>query len=272
MDKLTIKYNLDLIGHIKQYLDEFKSSMFHKADEIETIIKKHGKGEELDVDELIALVDYRFRMKFKENILEKESLILHDESKDIQEFIYNDYNEMGLYLLYESYYVMKFLEEAPEIIERAISLKKIFINQYPSQRVKSFCNEAYLSHISGHYIASAVLARSIVETILFDKFQIDRCRLWELNDAAKEGGIYDDNIWGKIDFIRLEINNILHNIIKEKTSEEKNREIIKVTQEILEYLLNDEFRISMHDKSKINKIIEKRREERKKKKGKIINP
>jgi len=273
MKNITVTYHLDLVSHIKQYLEKFKCSFFDQVTEdVENAINKHQRGEELTPEELWKVAEHRvyhnFKIAFRNGILSNESIVLPDDKKELIDDLKEMYNKYGEYFIYESYYVMKFLDEAPEIVNRAISLKKIFVNKSPSQRVRDFCKEAYLTHISGHYIASAILMRSIVETILLDKFQIDRCPLWELNDAAKENSIYDYSIWEKIDFIRLEINNILHNIIKEKTTAEKNIDIIKITQDILEYLLNDDFKISKDDQKRVNKSIEKSREERKKKRAK----
>jgi len=45
MDKITVTSHLDLVGHIKQYLDEYKSSLFHESDEISNIINKQERGE-----------------------------------------------------------------------------------------------------------------------------------------------------------------------------------------------------------------------------------
>lgn len=132
---------------------------------------------------------------------------------------------------------MRFLDEAPSIIKRAIYLRQIFIGSTISQRVKELCKEAYLTYINGNYIASVVLLRSIVETVLLERLEIERSELWNLNDLAKENGLYDIGIWRKVDIIRKSVGNIVHNIFKAKLSEEENRKLIILTQDILSHLL-----------------------------------
>ena len=131
---------------------------------------------------------------------------------------------------------MRFLDEAPSIIRMAIYLRQIFIGGI-SQRVKEFCKEAYLTYINGIFIASVVLLRSIVETVLLERLGIERAELWKLNDLAKESGLYDIGIWRKVDIIRKSVGNTVHNISKAKLSEEENRKLIILTQDTLSHIM-----------------------------------
>jgi hypothetical protein len=240
MDKITVTCHLDLIGHIKQYLDENNSSLFHKSDEISNIIIKQRRGEELTVDELVIIVRHQLLIDFKDNILQKDSVLLPDDnlSKDDAEYINEYYSEIGKYMLYESYYVMKFLDEAPEIINRASKLKKIFIKENPSERVREFCKEAYLAYINGLFTSSVVLLRSIIETILKEKLGPDIGGLLKINDFAMKEGLYGKDIWRKIDYIRVKVNKLIHRINRISATEEINRKMIIYSQDILNKLLN----------------------------------
>jgi len=234
---------LDLVRHIKQYLDQFKCSFFdQETEKIENILNKIERDEELTDEELLLVAEHRvahdIKIAFKNGILSHDSIILPTDKIDLITDFTDVYNHYGIYLLYESYYVTKFLNEAPAIIIRAIKLSKLFINLRPSQRVKDFCKEAYLTYINGNFIASAVLLRSIVETLLHEKLEIERSDLWKLNDLAKERGIYDIGIWRKVDIIRKKVTNIVHNIYREGISEDENRKLIELTQDVLSHLLS----------------------------------
>jgi len=133
---------------------------------------------------------------------------------------------------------MKFLDDAPDIIRRALDLDHIFVKERPSQRVRELCKEAYLSYINGNFIASVILLRSIMETVLLKKLGIDRARLWELNKIAKERKLYDHVIGEKIDTIKEIGNKIVHNLYRTKLSEKDTRKLILYTQEILSNLLD----------------------------------
>jgi hypothetical protein len=233
---------LDLIRHIKQYLDKYKCSFFDAiTPEAEELFKKHERGEELELNEFILLADHvvkkMFKNEFKDALSKHESIVFPDLIRDDIAAIEELYNDAGIYLLYESYYVMKFLDEAPSIIGRAIYLRQIFISGGISQRVREFCKEAYLTYINGNFIASAVLLRSIIETVLSERLDIDRTELWKLNDLAKERGLYDIGIWRKVDIIKKSVNNIVHNIFKKKLSEDENKKLIILTQDILSHLI-----------------------------------
>ena len=121
------------IRHIKQYLDEYKCSFFDAiTKEVEELFKKNERGEELESDEFIMLADHVvkniFKKEFKDALSKHESIVfpdlIRDDIADIEEL----YNDAGIYLLYESYYVMKFLDEAPSIIGRAIYLRQILLS------------------------------------------------------------------------------------------------------------------------------------------------
>ena len=234
---------LDLVGYIKDLLKEFKASFFDiLPDEIDDIIKKYERGEELTLEELGSLaahkVDCEFKINYKDGILSHDSFIFSDDKKELITEITEEYSELGIYLLYESYYVMKFLDEAPSIITRALNLRQIFISRHPSQRVKEFCKEAYLTYINGNFIASVVLLRSIIETLLHEKLGIERSELWKLNDLAKERGVYGIGTWRKVDIIRDKARKIVHNIYKQSLSEDENKKLIILTQDVLSHLLN----------------------------------
>ncbi|MBI4795433.1 MAG: hypothetical protein HY790_06275 [Deltaproteobacteria bacterium] len=233
---------LDLIRHIKQYLDQYKCSFFDMVtEETEQALKKHEGGDELELEEIILLaehiVDNKYKKAFKDALSKHESIVLPDIIRENITDIEEIYNDVGIYLLYESYYVMRFLDEAPSIIKRAIYLRQIFIGSAISQRVKEFCKEAYKTYINGNFIASVVLLRSIVETVLLERLGIERSELWKLNDLAKEKGLYDIGTCRKVDIIRKSVGNIVHNISKAKLSEEENRKLIILTQDVLSHLI-----------------------------------
>jgi len=236
METLKTISHFDIIRQIKKYLVEKNLCLFHTTDQMHYIFDKSDRGEEVSKDDILSFVDHETLYYFKED-LKEDSFILPDDSKDNIEWI-QDFSDIDINKIYESYYVMKFLEEAPGIISRAIQLRKTFLKDRPSQRVKEFCKEAYSAHINGNFIASMVLLRSIVETVLLERLGIERSELWKLNDLAKESRLYDIRIWRKVDIIRKSVGNIVHNVSKAKLSGEENRKLIILTQDILSHLIN----------------------------------
>ena len=79
---------LDLVRHLKQYIARWKSSFFDiTTEEIETAVKKHERGEELTLDELMLFAEHKlaqkYKLAFKDGILSHDSIILPDAKREI---------------------------------------------------------------------------------------------------------------------------------------------------------------------------------------------
>ncbi len=155
---------------------------------------------------MASMLDNMIRNKskkaFKDALSKHESIIYPDLIKDDIIDIEGLYTDEGIYLIYEYYFVMKFLDEAPGIIIRAMQLRKIFIKELPSKRVTIFVGKRiYPIYQAIIYNASATLLRSIIETILKEKSEQKWIELWLLNEVGKEFGLYGKEIYDKIDYI-----------------------------------------------------------------------
>jgi len=236
---------LDLVRHLKQYLEKYKYSFFDmRTEEVNNALKKHKKGEELSLDELILAaeykVDHNLKMSFKEGILNYDSIILPDDKSEIFNEIFEHFGNAGIYLLYESYYVMKFLDEAPNRIKRVCSLRKLLINDNASMKVKEYCKEAYLCYLDGHFNASIILLRAIIEQALREKFNLkmDGALGW-VRKYCFDNGLISDELNKKVKRIMKAGNIAVHNIFNNKQpTENYNKYLIELVQDIMNSLFN----------------------------------
>lgn len=244
MKNITVTYHLDLVGHIKQYLEKFKCSFFDLVtEEVENAIKKHQRGEKLTPEELWMVAEHRvthdIKEAFRNGILSNESIVLPDDKKELLDDLNEIYNKIGEYYLYESYFVMKFLNEAPRKIERALLLRKVFLNEYPTLKIKQYCKEAYLCYLDGQFNASIILLRAIIEQSLKEKFNIDPGTLEPTRKYLINNGLISDELSKQIIKIRDGGNKAVHNITRNKqTSESYNKYLIEIAQDILKSLFN----------------------------------
>jgi hypothetical protein len=235
---------LDLVRHIKQYLKEFKCSFFdQETEEVKNAIEKHQGGEELTPEELLMVAEHIVANNvikgFKDDILYHDSIIFPDDKKEIFSDIIERFTPTGIYLLYESYYVMRFLDEAPRKIKRALSLRKILVTDEISLKIKEYCKEAYRCYLNGHFNASIILLRAIIEQALKDKYNIDTGMLEPTRTYLINNGLISDELSKQIIKIRDGGNKAVHNITRNKqASESYNKHLIEVGQNILKSLFN----------------------------------
>jgi hypothetical protein len=235
---------LDLVRHIKQYLKQYKCSFFECiTEEIENVFKKHEIGEELTVEEFIMLADYillyNLKKNFKEIILSNDSIALPDDISQLYDDVYERFSKEEIYLLYESYYVMKFLNEARSKILRACSLSKLLINEGHYMKVNEYCKEAYLCYLDGHFNASIIILRATIEQALKEKYNLkmDFGTLGAIRNHLSNNGQISDELRKKITKIALAGNKAVHNRDKQ-ASESNNKYLIAVAQDILHSLFN----------------------------------
>lgn len=265
-DDDSSKIYFSIIFQIKQFIKDRKLCLFYDFPMImDKYFGKKDRGEELSLDDMLSHIEELTGYDFIESILNEDSFILSEDNRCEAENLQDWHDEKGVYLLYETYYVMKFIGESPEIINRAINIRQIFYKQRPSQRVRNLCKDAYSSYISGFYNASATLLRSIIETVLLEKLKMERCDFWILNKVGKKFGLYGKDIFDKIDHIRDGVNKLLHNLYREGISESDNRVMIEYSQDILNYLLNRDVKIFVDNPGIIQEFIIKCRDEHKKK-------
>jgi len=235
---------LDLVRHIKQYLKQFKCSFFdQETEDVKNAIEKHRRGGELTPDELFLVAEHRvaknYKIAFRDDVLDHDSIILPDDKRDIFSDVTEWFTSDGIYLLYESYYVVRFLDEAPKKINRALSLRKLIINEEPSIKVKEYCKEAYQCYLDGHFNASIILLRAIIEQTLKEKFNIDPGTLEPTRKYLINNGLISDGLSNQIIKIMDGGNKSVHNITRNKqASESYNKHLIEVAQNILKSLFN----------------------------------
>jgi hypothetical protein len=235
---------LDLVGYIKDLLEKFNASFFDMiTDEEDNTLKKWQRNEELTIDELLLLAEYKinhnFKKTFKDDILNQDSFVLFEDKRELITELFDKYNDLGRYLLYESYYVKKFLDEAPSKIRRALSLSNVFLNEEPSSKVMQYCKEAYSCYIDGQLNASVILLRAIIEQTLKEKFDIDPGTLEPTRKYLINNGLISDELSKKIIKIRDGGNKAVHNITRNRqTSESYNKYLIEIAQNILKVLFN----------------------------------
>lgn len=198
---------LDLVRHIKQYLKQFKCSFFdQETEEVKNAIEKHQRGEKLTPDELFLVAEHKvadnYKKAFRDGILDHDSIILPDDKREIISDITERFTPDGIYLLYESYYVMRFLDEAPRKITRALLLRTLIINEEPSIKVKEYCKEAYQCYLDGQFNASIILLRAIIEQALKEKFNMDVGTLDAMRKYLINNGLISDVLSKQIIKIR----------------------------------------------------------------------
>jgi hypothetical protein len=234
---------LDLVRHIKQYLKQFKCSFFdQESEEVKNAIEKHQRGDELTPDELFLVAAHKvannYKQAFRDEILDHDSIILPDDKRETIDGIAEIFTPEEIYLLYESYYILRFLDEAPSKIERALSLRKLIINEEPSVKVIEYCKEAYQCYLDGQFNAS-ILLRAIIEQSLKEKYNIDPGTLEPTRKYLINNGLISDGLSKQIIKIRDGGNKAVHNITRNKqASESYNKYLIEVAQNILKSIFN----------------------------------
>jgi hypothetical protein len=163
---------------------------------------------------------------------------LPDDKRETIDGIAEIFTPEEIYLLYESYYILRFLDEAPSKIERALSLRKLIINEEPSVKVKEYCKEAYQCYLDGQFNAS-ILLRAIIEQSLKEKYNIDPGTLEPTRKYLINNGLISDGLSKQIIKIRDGGNKAVHNITRNKqASESYNKYLIEVAQNILKSIFN----------------------------------
>lgn len=147
-----------------------------------------------------------------------------------------DLDQIGITpLAYQDFYAYQFVEKLDDIVRRAFKVRDTFAKGQPPESVTRICREAYQSYLYGHHTAAVALIRSIVESTLKDRLDINIAALWKLNDLARDRGLYPKGIWHKIDPVRDEANTFIHEVSRGTLpSENENLKRIGLTQEILQ--------------------------------------
>jgi hypothetical protein len=105
--------------------------------------------------------------------------------------------------------------------------------------VAALCREAYGTYIHGYHLASVAVIRSVVEARLKEVLGKDLLAFEkdpsfrELQNLAREQGLYHEQIFKRIDEIRKCGNRALHNM--RQPTEQQNLTMIKHAQAALAY-------------------------------------
>lgn len=113
----------------------------------------------------------------------------------------------------------------------------------PSGTVAALCREAYQAYIHGYHSASVALIRSVVEVRLKEALgknlldMEDRTTFKKLLPEAREKGLYNEQVWGRIWKIAECARHSLHRGVA--PTEQRSLSTIKHAQVVLEFLHRD---------------------------------
>ena len=227
----------DLGDILRETIDQ--CATFRRNIQIPKDLKERLKAGDLSEEETESINEYLCSMLLRVFLNAKESLILPEDGLEeiITDFIPN-LDEIEITFAYQDFYAYQFVDKLNDIVHRALKVKDVFAKKRPPQNVTKICSEAYLSYLYGFYTASVSLIRSVIETMLKERLNVDVSTLGLLNDMARDRGIYENKIWDKVDRIRKEANTFVHEVSRGKTpSESKNLQLLGYAQEVLESLL-----------------------------------
>lgn len=158
--------------------------------------------------------------------------------KDKLAEIYNQYDVDFIHNIYESYYIQKFVDDANNIVRRAMNLRGVFYNNLFSQELSNYCREAFMTYIYGLHNASVILLRSILEQILKEKFSINIGTFGVINNDCYRKGLITREIYDNNKKVNEKARIAVHNIAIGRTiSERENKFLIEVTQKNLRLFL-----------------------------------
>lgn len=204
------------------------------------VLVAYLNGQSLSEEEDKAATAY-LRGRFLKLFLDsKEGLIIPDDAQHrLASELAKDLDQIGITLAYQDFYAYQFVDKLDDIVRRAFKVRDMFAKGRPPESVTRICREAYQSYLYGHHTASVALIRSIVESTLKDRLDIDIGELSKLNDLARDRGLYPTKgVWHKIDKVRDEANTFIHEVSRGKTpSEDRNLKLIGLAQEILQALI-----------------------------------
>ncbi|MBW2038002.1 MAG: hypothetical protein JRI46_00150 [Deltaproteobacteria bacterium] len=169
----------------------------------------------------------------------KEALIIPEDAvhRIAAEYLTN-FDDIGITYAYQDFYAYQFVDKLNDIVRRAAKVRELFTKKQPPPSVTKICREAYLSYLYGFHTSSVALLRTIIESMLKERLDIDIGELWKLNDLACDRGIYPKRIWHKVNQIRKEVNSFVHEVSMGKApSESKNIQLIGIAQEVLKAIL-----------------------------------
>ena len=235
----TITVSLDLDEILRECIDRV-AVYKRKIDNPDEILEKSKLGKELTEDEDKQLDDWIISSALKIFLNSKEMLIIpEDAAHKFADHIVKRLDDLKMKFAYQDFYAYQFVDKLPDVVRRAFKIRDVFSKKHISDEVKTICKEAYLSFIQGYHIASIALCRSIVESLLKDRLNVDIGELQKLNDIAYGQGFYLKRTWDRIDQIRRSANKFLHQISKGNTpSEFDNLKILGFTQEVLQTFMN----------------------------------
>jgi hypothetical protein len=182
------------------------------------------------------------KIKIKIINLHKNGVLLNDEIIKLgglllaSTILHNaNYDEIITY--YERYFFYKGINELDSLINRAVSLREVFVKKILSDKLLNYSKEACLTYIYGFHNASVILLRTILEQALKEKYNIDVGTLGKLNQELYDKGLISREIYDKINKVNRKASMAVHNLTHGKNiSERDNKFLIETTQKILKLL------------------------------------
>ena len=234
----TITVSLDLADILRKTIND--CARYKRDAEVgEEVLAAYLSGKPLLEEETSQVEAYLYARFLELFLRSKEGLIIPDDAKHrLASKLLTNLDDIEITFAYQDFYGYQFVDKLDEVVNRAFKVRDIFAKGRPPLSVTALCQEAYQSYLYGYHTASVALIRSIIESILKDRLNIDTdVKLSILNDQAHERGLYPKKIWYKIDQIRKTANIFVHETCKGKTpSESKNLELIGLAQEVLQAL------------------------------------
>lgn len=235
----TIEISIELDDILRERIDDVATYKRNLKISKE-LYEKWKADKELSEDEEKQIYDFLLAISLKIFLGSKETLIIPEDAfHRFAQNIVKNLNELRMKFAYQDFYAYQFVDKLQDIVRRALKIREGFAKENVSEKVKTICKETYLCFIHGYHVASIALCRSIVETLLKDRLNVDIGALEKLNDVAFSKGLYSKGTWGRIDQIRKGGNKFLHQIANGKVpSEYDNLKILGLTQEVLQTFLS----------------------------------
>jgi hypothetical protein len=239
--------NAYLIDKIKAFLADYISffDIFDKERILQPTLLKVQKGEYLNEKERKILYEFIIKgvaikalLKIKESIIipdlnpvvvKKEGEVLNVYLKEILEygsaFMHNADN-MVVRRIYEDYFITKIIDDAPDIIRRAMILRQNFYKNKPSDKILQYCKESFFTFIYGFLNSSVILLRTVLETALKEKFNVDVGTFGKLNQYLHENGLISKEIYINNEKVNKKAVKAVHNLTEGIEISEKDAQYL----------------------------------------------
>lgn len=246
-----VEENAYLIDKIKAFLEDYISffDVFDKDNKFLEASRKIQKGEDLNEKDKEIIGESCMKALFLKTILEiKESIIIPDpilfvgDAKillDIASEFMDNADNIVIRRIYEDYFIPKLIDGTPNMIRRAMVLRRYFCNNKPSDKLLQYCKEAFLTFIYGFHNSSVILLRTVLETALKEKFNVDVGTFGTLNNYLYKNGLIPKEVFKINCKVNKDARDAVHNLAKGiEISEGKTKHLIEIASKNLKLIFS----------------------------------